>query len=334
MKLFKLALGIAVGAAAFWFCLKDVHWAEVIESLRNIALLPIAIVVLCLWIAYFFRARRWSLLVRPMRTIPWGESFAMNAVGFLSIHILPFRLGEFTRPYLLKKRHQVPMSSGMAIVLVERIFDGLASTLALFIGLGSIPDGVVEMSGWNLGVGVLAWGALAIFFPLLLAFMAIVWKRELTERAFRALISWLPKKVSERLDRMLTSFLVGLGSIPNPKVFARVVCETLGVWAVMPVAYAALLGSFGLDLSWSAPFSLMGIAAIGVMVPGPPGFVGTFQLFVQGALTMYGVSKSVGFAYAMVFYVVNMLFVVLMGTLFMGRVATPLTEVVHASEST
>lgn len=327
MKFGKLALGILVGVAAFWLCLKDVQWPEVAASLRGVALWPFAGVVACLLVAYFFRARRWTLLVQPMQKIAWKESFAMNAVGFMSIHLLPFRLGEFTRPYLLKKRHGVPLSAAMAVVLVERVFDGLASTLALFVGLLSVPEGTVEMQGWNLGVDVLAWTSFAIFVPLLVAFVAAVWKREVATRVFRRLFALFPAKAAARLNEMLTSFLLGLSSVPDPRTFARVALETVGVWGVMPVAYWLLLRAFGLELPAFAAFSIMGIAALGVMIPGPPGFVGTFQLFVQGALVMYGASKSVGFAYAMVFYVVNMLFVLVMGVASLRRVATPLGEV-------
>lgn len=315
------------GVLSFWICLKDVSWHEVSESLKKVSILPLLGVIVCLFLAYVFRARRWSFMLGPMAKISWKESFAINAVGFLSINVLPLRLGEFTRPYLMKKRHKISMTTGMALVIIERVFDGLACTLALFVGLVSISDATVDMSGWKFGLRSLAWSSFSIFFPVLVILILLIVKKEFILRSFSRLFSIFPEKFHHRLVQMMDNFVIGLSSLPNMKSFVRVSLETLGVWIVIPIAYVFLISAFSLDLPWSAPFTIMGIAALGIMIPGPPGSVGTFQLFVQAALMIYGVSKSVGFAFSMIFFTLNLVFVLLIGLIFMKRMATPLRAI-------
>ncbi|MCB0308350.1 MAG: flippase-like domain-containing protein [Bdellovibrionales bacterium] len=321
-------IGIFIGLLAAWFSLKDVSWAKVYVTLSQIDTLPILGVFGCLIVTYAFRAGRWVTLLSPLKEISWKESFAINAVGFLSIHILPLRLGEFTRPYLLRTRHEISLSSGMAIVLIERLFDGFACTLGLFIGLVSISEGSMEMSGWTLGLNSLAWISFLIFVPITGFFIVVAMNRVLFLRLVSFVMSYFPDKIGKSVSGFANNFLMGLSALPNARSFFLVSLQTLGIWGVMPLAYQCLLWSFGIDLTWTAPFSIMGIAALGIMVPGPPGFVGTFQLFVQAALAVYGISKSVGFAYAILFYSINMIFVVLIGVMFFKTMATPLSSFV------
>lgn len=334
MAKLKFWIGLVFGGIAFWFCLKGVSWAEVWATWRQINPLFVLCVGLLLLLAYVFRAIRWMALVEPQQSLSFSESFSMNAVGFLLIHILPFRLGEFARPYFLKSRYRISMTSGTAIVLVERVFDGLMCTLALFVGLISMSESTVNMEGWTFGLRSLAWTSFFVFIPVLVVMILFVLNSTFIVRAVTFLVSRLPLKIRTRILRSLGDFIGSLSMLPHGKKLLQILLHTFGVWAGMPLAYWMLFQAFGFHLPWEAAFSLMGIAALGVMVPGPPGFIGTFQLFVQAGLSIYGVSKSAGFAYAMLFYVINMTFVIGVGLLFFYQMSMSLNSMIqNLSES-
>jgi uncharacterized membrane protein YbhN (UPF0104 family) len=90
----------------------------------------------------------------------------------------------------------------------------------------------------------------------------------------------------------------------------------------MIISYRALLSAFGLNLPWTAPFCILGIAAVGVSIPAAPGFVGTYQLFVQAALAIYGIPKPVGLALSVVAHAINLVFVALMGLFYLPKMST------------
>ena len=64
----------------------------------------------------------------------------------MAINLFPLRLGEVTRPLLLRKRHAVPFPTGIATVAAERIFDALFVAAILGIGVLNLPKDSGEPS--------------------------------------------------------------------------------------------------------------------------------------------------------------------------------------------
>jgi glycosyltransferase 2 family protein len=326
MRSLKLWLSLLLGAVCLYFALIDINWTEVWRSLVQLRIAPLFGIAFLMVATHWFRARRWGVLLRHLRKIGLLELFAINAVGFLSIHIFPLRLGEVTRPLLLKRRQQVPLSTGLACVAVERVFDGLVAVGALFIGMLTIPTGQEQMSFIPIGVHALAISSLAIFLPTLLFLLLAVVNRERALGVVDFCIRVLPQRSRPRVRNVVENFFVGLSSLPNIWSFLRILAESIGVWGVVVVAYWLGFLAFGLDLPWGASFCVLGIAAVGIMIPGPPGFVGTYQLFVQGALSLYGISRSMGLAYSIVMYGMNIAYVVTAGLAFVPFLATPVHD--------
>ncbi len=327
MKL-KLLIGLGVGGLCLWLALRKVDWVEVKASLTGLSYLPLFGALLLMPATHILRAFRIRRMLLPVERIGLKELFSINSVGFLSIHILPLRLGELTRPLLLKKRHGIPMSTGLATIGLERVLDGIVVALILMIGLLSVPVATGGETLLPFGVVEMAWGCMVVFVGALsFLFLSVVFRSQ----AIR-LVNWvlrlLPIRFRERLGEMFENFLEGLRSLPNFASFSWLLGESLAVWGVVVVAYWLVFQSFGFDLAWGAAFTVLGVAAVGVMIPGPPGFVGTFQLFVQAGLLLYGISRSTGFAYSMVVYTMNILYVMLAGTIFMPRMATKVRALV------
>ena len=55
-------------------------------------------------------------------------------------NIFPFRIGELLRAYVLKRNEEVSISSSLATIVVERIFDGLTMLLFVFVALPTAPS--------------------------------------------------------------------------------------------------------------------------------------------------------------------------------------------------
>ena len=56
--------------------------------------------------------------------------FSITSVGFMAINLLPVRMGEFVRPYLISQKSSIRLGSSLATIVVERVFDML--TLMIF----------------------------------------------------------------------------------------------------------------------------------------------------------------------------------------------------------
>ncbi len=330
----KIILSVLVAGVCLWLVLRNINWRQVGEALEAVSYLPLlgapAMLVLSLW----FRARRWDVLLRPIRKIGMGELFSINAVGFLAINALPLRLGEMSRPILFKQRHQIPISTGLAAVAVERVFDGLVTVMALYVGILAAPEGFGEMPSLGINLRTMMLITLGIYGPILLFFILAVTRRDQALAIVFFLVRALPRHHRDRVSHMADNFFEGLKSLPDLKSFAWILVESLWVWLAVAMSYAFAIQAFHLHIPWSAAFTILGVAAVGVMIPSPPGFVGTFQLFVMASLALYGVPKSTALAYSIVIHAINLGQVLLLGLLCAPKVSTKVgTLISDAMES-
>ncbi|HLG18188.1 MAG TPA: lysylphosphatidylglycerol synthase transmembrane domain-containing protein, partial [Bdellovibrionota bacterium] len=291
----KLLISIVVGGVCLWLALRGTHWSEVVSEMRNVRVAPLILMFMMLGLTHYFRVRRWRVLLRPIGSVGMKELFGINAVGFLAIHALPFRLGEVTRPLLLKRRHNISLSAGLATIAVERVFDGLMSALLLFVGIYAAPIGFGEMPAIGMGVKTMAIACLGIFLGLLVFLWLAVVHKDRAVALIRFVARLLPETISHRLVHAAHNFLDGLRSLPDLKSLCWIFFESVWVWGVMVAGFWFVLRAFSLDLPWAAPFSILGILAVGITLPNAPGFVGTYQLFVVSGLALYGVPKSTAF---------------------------------------
>jgi glycosyltransferase 2 family protein len=316
MKL-KLLLAVSLSAFFLWWALRGLNWKEISEAFHGVDWTPIAWTPLTMVATHFFRARRWKILVRPIRDVTLWEMFRINAVGFMAINIFPLRLGEFTRPLLLKNRHGVAFTTGIATIAVERVFDLLTITLVLVIGFLWAPMSDQEIPQIGIKMRTMAFSALWVVIPIV-AFLALT---VVARSRAHALVSYaskfLPGRAQQTVQGVASNFFAGLEALPNPWSVMQLFLESLGVWSAVIVAYWLTFRAFHLNLHWSASFSVLGIAAVGIGLPAAPGFVGTFQVFIQAALALYGIDRALGFAYSIVIHAVNFLYSIGAGLAFL-----------------
>src|SRR5205814_7248895 len=87
----------------------------------------------------YFRAVRWRFLLRSFADIPRRRVLAVSWIGFAAILLMPFRLGEIVRPYMLREKGKLSMSSVTGTVVAERVVDGLYLSIVLAVALLLVP---------------------------------------------------------------------------------------------------------------------------------------------------------------------------------------------------
>ncbi len=155
-RYFQLGLGVALSAICLYFALRGENWAAIGQELgRANYLYLVPMVPLGFYILYV-RAQRWKVILdlasgarQPIMPI-----FSASAIGFMANMVLPLRVGEFARPYLVSRHTGIPLSTALATVVVERVLD----LLVLFV----FAVGVVLFSDVPQLVKQLAWMAGAV----------------------------------------------------------------------------------------------------------------------------------------------------------------------------
>ena len=139
LKRWQFWLGLAVSAVFLLWALQGLDLQQVAQYLKRGNYLWLIPSVGVYFLAVLVRTWRWDYLLRPLKRIPVKRLFPVVVIGYMGNNIFPFRVGELLRAYVLKRNEQVSISSSLATIVVERIFDGLTMLLFVFVALPTLP---------------------------------------------------------------------------------------------------------------------------------------------------------------------------------------------------
>jgi uncharacterized protein (TIRG00374 family) len=324
-------LGIAVSGFALWLTLRGKDLGQVWEATRQ-ADYRYLLLYLPFWLViHLSRTVRWGILLEPVAKVPFGRLNAASCVGWMALTILPFRLGEFARPYLVAQRPNLRVSAALSSVVVERVADGLFTTLLLMVCLLGVPPGspgvrVVRVAGVVMGVVFLS----ALIF-LLLAYQ----NRARAARLLEKCVGPFSPRLAGKVGSMSESFIQGLKVVPSRGKVLLFFVLTVVYWGFNGWGMQVLAKGFGLHMDVLQATTLLGVLVIGVMIPAGPGMIGTFQAAILLALGLFFPKEVVarnGMAYANVIWAVQLGLQVGLGLVFLFSRHIRLGQVLSASE--
>lgn len=291
----KLAISVALGALFAWLVRRGgVPLIPSVAAFEHVRWWAVGGYVALLSFTHFFRASRWRFLIAPVkRDIPFWDGVLLNWIGFFAIFALPLRLGEVARPALTKIRHGVSISSGLGTVAVERVVDGLVTSLCVVWALLALPrlDASDEFVRSLPYYGYLAVAAFCAAFVALALFL---WQRTLAVRLIHGTVGRLSKRFGELVAAKVSNVAEGIRSMAHPTLAFGFLAETGAYWALNAAGMWLLGWGCGLEMSFGHAVAVMGILAIGILLPAGPGLFGNFQLAVSTALKLYFTTTIVG----------------------------------------
>jgi glycosyltransferase 2 family protein len=335
-RLVQTLVGLAISGAALALTLRGKHldriWSEMLHADYR-WLWPYLVILVLI---HLMRTVRWGILLEPVAKIPFSKLNAISAVGIMALVILPFRLGEFARPYLVAERPRIRVSAALSSVVVERVADGLFTAVLLVLTLLAVPEGTRGLQAFRLA-GILVFAA----FAGLLAFLVLAYRnRPRAVRLTHRLLDPISPRVAERAAGMMDAFIHGLRLVPSRRKVALFFALTLAYWAVNGIGIQIFARSFGFDLALLDAYTVLGVLVVGIMIPAGPGMVGTFQAAVAGGLSLFVADAGDrAFAFANVLWLVQIAQQVLFGMAFLfsrhiqlGRIFAAPSEVEEGLE--
>jgi glycosyltransferase 2 family protein len=312
----KLAISIVIGAIFAWLVARGgvplIPRAEHFDGVRWWAV--VAYVPL-LALTHFLRASRWRFLMEPIKPLSLREVVALNWIGFFAIFALPLRIGELVRPALTKLRHGIPVSVGLGTVAVERVVDGLMTSgcvaWALFVLPRRPPADALTRS-----LPFYGYAALALFGGAFIALALFLWQRRLAVRMTEKGVGWVSPKLGAFVAEKVGGVADGIRSLGSPRLGAAFALESGAYWLTNAVGMWLLGWACGIPMTLAHAVGVMGILAIGILLPTGPGLFGNFQLAISAALKIYfadAVVGSAGAVYIFLLYGIQAVFIIVAG---------------------
>lgn len=311
----KLFVSLAITGGCFWWTFKDTRWDEMWASLRSANYAWLLPYLLILTLIHICRTLRWGSLLAGLERVPFRRLNEAAAIGFMMLIVLPFRLGEFARPFLVAQRSGIRRSAAMTTVVLERIVDGVFVAVLLRTLLFFIPESAD-------GFRHIRWGAnlmFAVFGGGLAFLMFAAWQRDRAVGLVRLTAGRLVPAVSEKIADVVDGFVGALHHLPGPRHVVAFFAFTFLYWGLNGVGMALLANAFDcqaagqvlcvpMQLSTFQAFVVLSVLVVGLMIPAAPGSAGTFQAFILLGLSVFlppAVVNASGVAYANVLWVVQ-----------------------------
>ena len=314
MRYLRVLLGLVISAVFLVLAFRGVEFREMGEALGEANYLWLAPATACIVASIGLRAVRWRLLFYPQTDLRLSSLFGSLNVGYLVNDVLPLRLGEVVRAYLVSQLERVGVAHALSTVAVERVLDMLVTLgfLAAVMPFVTLPEGAAAKVAV---VSIIAVGALLV----MLVAGAV---REWVHRLARLITGRLSQRHGDRLHGLLDSFLHGFAVLSTPRVAVPVLGLSIVIWALAALGLYFVLFAFHLYLSPAAPLFVLALVSLSFAVPASPGYVGVFHLAVVSALKPFDVDGATALSYAFVAHLIAFVPPMILGAAYLWRTGT------------
>ena len=308
----RFLTGLLVSAVLLYVFFGSVDAAEIVDAIAAVDLRPLLPAVLVYFFGVWLRAARWRRLLAAFTDVPTSRLFRVIIIGFAVNNVLPLRLGEVVRAFLLRHSSSIPLATTLGCIMLERCLD-----VAVLCGLMAFVSLFIPLDGWLAGLASFAWMVTAA------AFIALV----LLFAAPRSFLRWVMSvavraggRLSQRLGRLVESFLSGIRAIETPRALLSVGYLSVACWVAELGLYYWVMVAFGFDSG--IPSLVLGMVAanLATVLPSSPGYVGTFDVPLRAALSeTSGVAAATASSYTVLTHALLLVPVVVLGAVLLSR---------------
>ncbi|MDR1667090.1 MAG: flippase-like domain-containing protein [Bacteroidales bacterium] len=312
-KILRFILFFLTGAGLLWLAFRGLDLKELMVQMKKADFGWVAAGLVCAFLALFFRAYRWRMLMKPIDASPAVSNIlhAIN-VGYLANFVFP-RIGEITRCGILNRTDGLPVDKAFGTVIVERLFDLLMVVLMLILILllkfrmvaDFLADHVfIPFAGRMSSVSVLLWMVAVPVLSLIIGFLAFrIFRQQLTQiQAFRKIKGWL------------AGIADGIKSVRKMKHFSLFVVLNIMVFGMYFLQTYLLFFAFEATSSLGAADALfvLVVSTLALIIPVQGG-IGAFHGSVSLALTVFGMTRFDGMVYATMSHTTTSLLLIFLG---------------------
>ncbi len=281
----KTIISFIVSFAILYFLIKNIDINGVIAVSKNLDISIYVLAIVVHYSSFYVRGLRWKKLLNTIQIR--ASTPALTEMVFLSWFansIVPAKIGDVYRSYLLKKYNSVPISTSLGTIVVERIFD-IAVLLILLSVSGAIlfKDKIPGQILQSLEVGYILLGLVMLGLVLLKVFKSQI-------------IQIVPNKfvvIFENLHRSVYD------SFSNTSTFVNVSILTIVSWFLESGRFLLVTRALGVDLDLPVIIFVVLAASLLTAIPLTPAGLGAVEVSIVGILAIMGIDTAVGTSIAL-----------------------------------
>ncbi|HEY6007657.1 MAG TPA: lysylphosphatidylglycerol synthase transmembrane domain-containing protein [Geobacteraceae bacterium] len=314
----KLWVGMGISLFFLVLLFRKIEFAKLVAAFREMDYRFLWGALASTFVSFYLRAVRWRILLMPLKRTTLANLFPATIIGYMANNILPARLGEFVRAYVLAVKEGLDPSATFATLVLDRLCDGFTVLIILLVTFFTVrlPAGMESVQH-----GLVVGGYVTLAFYLGVVAFIVVLKRQTmrTLELLRLLLRPFPSRVAEKVIPLLGSFIEGLRLSSRPRELAALFAVSLAIWVTAIIPVDGILRAFGIALPVTASMFIMVFLVFAVMVPASPGYVGTYHFACVTALQAFNIQSERALSVALIIHGVNFFPVTLVGFYYLWR---------------
>ncbi|MFN2520188.1 MAG: lysylphosphatidylglycerol synthase transmembrane domain-containing protein [Candidatus Limnocylindria bacterium] len=282
---------------------RNINWAEVLATIGRAAPLPLVGALAVYYATFPLRSWRWARLLREGGASVRGRDLLQILfLGWFVNCLVPAKLGDLYRSYLVRQRFGISMSRTVGVVVAERLLDLIAVFGFLVIG-GYIAFGRTVLP--DLRLVYVSGAVLAILIALGTVGLYVVAPR---------IARFFPQNV-RRIGRLFRE-----GVLHSFRALPEVGPLTLIIWLAEAGRLALVLAALGLELPLSGVVFVAVASSLLTTIPLTPAGFGFVEIAMVYVLTTgFGMSQHNGVAVAVLDRAVSVFSVIVIGGVVYAR---------------
>lgn len=281
-KISAILIPILIAVGIIGYMLARV-WNDLMDALQHIVPLFLVLgVVICLC-AWWLRGWRYHRILQSLNyKVGVAAATACIFISQTVNLVVPARLGDIVRIFILKHDYNTTYSEGISSLVVERVFDII--TVAL-LGALSLPF-VLNVPSWFYTVIVVPLIAGFCFF----GFLIVAGKLTTQNKYVKIILTMLDE--IRRASLSLRSILVLSAS-------------SLVIWLLDSLVCYAVVRMFEQEIAFSVVVLAIVIGNLIKAVPLTPGGIGTYELALAATFEIAGVAPAIAFLIAVIDHLIK-----------------------------
>ena len=291
----KSIIGILISIGGIYWAFRDFHFAEFTASIQEVKIIYLVGATFLLWGSVWLRAFRWRWLFKKENSPSTSSLYRAELIGYFGNNVLPLRLGELLRSYIVGKENHLSKSFVIGTVVLERLMDMLAliSLALLLLLIYPLEESIRGYVLWR--------GLITVFTLTIILFILYKIKRI---------------KANHKILKILNQIIDGLLSIRKEKVIP-VILSSLLIWCIYWMDVFLLQRAFQFNLSWAQVLMVLVISSVALSIPSAPGMIGTFHAAVKYTMVdLFAFSANDGNSFAILMHAYGYILLTLLGAYF------------------
>ena len=273
----KAIFGIIISIVGLYWAFRDFQFDEFTNSLNKVNYFYLVLVTLFLWSSVWLRALRWRYLYRRDLSPSTVSLYRAELIGYFGNNVLPLRLGELLRAYLIGREWNISKSYVFGTVALERLLDMLTLVAITFLLIMFYPLEESLRKNILLGSGI-------ILLSIIILFVFLNHLKEIIR--------------NHRVLNIVKQMIDGLSSIKKDALLP-VTLLSISIWGIYCLDIFLLQYAFHFDLSFPQVLMVLVLSSLALSIPSAPGMIGTFHASVKYTMVdLFGFAPHDGNSFA------------------------------------